>query len=191
MIAFDKDVHKPNAFYIAGSDFVAKYPSTVAKLLKAGERTVREWRDSPEGQKLLADARKAREATFLDAAERARRILREGAEKAALVLVDQLSSGDAATRSIAARTIESSSTTMTVGAVASWAPALAPGYCDTRTLSRSRLARHARRQAGQTRIDDAVARMSQTKPPRKNCPAGAQAQHLPRQASSRTAETST
>src|SRR5882757_984954 len=32
VIAFDKDVHKPNAFYIAGSDFVAKYPSIVAKL---------------------------------------------------------------------------------------------------------------------------------------------------------------
>ena len=32
VIAFDKNVHKPNAFYIAGSDFVAKYPSTVAKL---------------------------------------------------------------------------------------------------------------------------------------------------------------
>lgn len=32
VIAFDKDVHKPNAFYIAGSDFVDKYPSFVAKL---------------------------------------------------------------------------------------------------------------------------------------------------------------
>ncbi len=32
VIAFDKDVHKPNAFYIAGSDFVDKYPSLVAKL---------------------------------------------------------------------------------------------------------------------------------------------------------------
>jgi sulfonate transport system substrate-binding protein len=32
VIAFDKDVHKPNAFYIAGSDFVEKYPSLVAKL---------------------------------------------------------------------------------------------------------------------------------------------------------------
>jgi sulfonate transport system substrate-binding protein len=31
-IAFDKDVHKPNAFYIAGSDFVEKYPSLVARL---------------------------------------------------------------------------------------------------------------------------------------------------------------
>jgi sulfonate transport system substrate-binding protein len=32
VIAFDKDVHTTNAFYIAGSDFVEKYPSLVAKL---------------------------------------------------------------------------------------------------------------------------------------------------------------
>jgi sulfonate transport system substrate-binding protein len=32
VIAFDKDVHQSNAFYIAGSDFVEKYPSLVAKL---------------------------------------------------------------------------------------------------------------------------------------------------------------
>jgi sulfonate transport system substrate-binding protein len=32
VIAFDKDVHQPNAFYIAGSDFVEKYPSLVARL---------------------------------------------------------------------------------------------------------------------------------------------------------------
>ncbi len=32
VIVFDKDVHKPNAFYIVGSDFVEKYPSLVAKL---------------------------------------------------------------------------------------------------------------------------------------------------------------
>jgi sulfonate transport system substrate-binding protein len=32
VIAFDKDVHKPNAFYIAGSDFVEKYPALVAQL---------------------------------------------------------------------------------------------------------------------------------------------------------------
>lgn len=32
VIAFDKDVHKPNAFYIAWTDFVEKYPSLVAKL---------------------------------------------------------------------------------------------------------------------------------------------------------------
>jgi sulfonate transport system substrate-binding protein len=32
VIVFDKDVHKPNAFYIAGADFVDKYPALVAKL---------------------------------------------------------------------------------------------------------------------------------------------------------------
>jgi sulfonate transport system substrate-binding protein len=32
VIAFDKDVHKPNAFYIAGTDFVEKYPAVVARL---------------------------------------------------------------------------------------------------------------------------------------------------------------
>jgi len=32
VIAFDKDVHKSNAFYIAGSDFVEKYPALVARL---------------------------------------------------------------------------------------------------------------------------------------------------------------
>ncbi|MGY8636561.1 aliphatic sulfonate ABC transporter substrate-binding protein [Bradyrhizobium sp. 14AA] len=32
VLVFDKDVHQPNAFYIAGTDFVDKYPSLVAKL---------------------------------------------------------------------------------------------------------------------------------------------------------------
>src|SRR5215475_938573 len=32
VIVFDKDVHKPNAFYIVGSDFVEKYPALVARL---------------------------------------------------------------------------------------------------------------------------------------------------------------
>jgi sulfonate transport system substrate-binding protein len=32
VIAFDKDVHKPNAFYIARSDFVEKQPALVARL---------------------------------------------------------------------------------------------------------------------------------------------------------------
>jgi sulfonate transport system substrate-binding protein len=32
VIAFDKDVHKPNSFYIAGADFVEKYPALVARL---------------------------------------------------------------------------------------------------------------------------------------------------------------
>lgn len=32
VIAFDKDVHKPNAFYIGAADFVDKYPALVARL---------------------------------------------------------------------------------------------------------------------------------------------------------------
>ena len=32
VLVFDKDVHKPNSFYIANTDFVGKYPSLVAKL---------------------------------------------------------------------------------------------------------------------------------------------------------------
>ncbi|BAM92062.1 putative ABC transporter substrate-binding protein [Bradyrhizobium oligotrophicum S58] len=32
VIAWDKDVHKPNSFYIVGSDFVEKYPAVVARL---------------------------------------------------------------------------------------------------------------------------------------------------------------
>ena len=32
VIAFDRDVHKPNAFYIAAADFVDKYPALVSKL---------------------------------------------------------------------------------------------------------------------------------------------------------------
>jgi sulfonate transport system substrate-binding protein len=32
VIAFDKEIHKPNSFYIAGSDFVEAYPALVARL---------------------------------------------------------------------------------------------------------------------------------------------------------------
>ena len=32
VIAFDKDIHKPNSFYIAGTEFVERYPSVVARL---------------------------------------------------------------------------------------------------------------------------------------------------------------
>jgi len=32
VIAFDKEIHKPNSFYIAGSDFVETYPALVARL---------------------------------------------------------------------------------------------------------------------------------------------------------------
>jgi sulfonate transport system substrate-binding protein len=57
VIAFDKDVHKPNAFYIAGSDFVEKYPSLVARLNAAFASEGR-WADAhhEEVAKAQADA---------------------------------------------------------------------------------------------------------------------------------------
>lgn len=54
--------------------------------------TVRVWRDSPAGQLELDAARKARAAQFADAADQARRILREAAPKAAQRLVTRLGS---------------------------------------------------------------------------------------------------
>lgn len=77
----------------------------VAEELGVDEKTVRRWRDSPEGAKELAAARAARAATFANAAEDARRILREATAKAAQVLVEQLDAADQETRSLAARTI--------------------------------------------------------------------------------------
>jgi sulfonate transport system substrate-binding protein len=61
VIAFDKDVHKPNAFYIAGSDFVEKYPSLVARLnsLFASEG---QWADAHHEEVAKAQA----EATGVD-----------------------------------------------------------------------------------------------------------------------------
>jgi sulfonate transport system substrate-binding protein len=61
VIAFDKDVHKPNAFYIAGSDFVEKYPSLVARLnaVFASEGL---WADTHHGEVAKAQA----EATGVD-----------------------------------------------------------------------------------------------------------------------------
>jgi sulfonate transport system substrate-binding protein len=57
VIAFDKDVHKPNAFYIAGSDFVEKYPSLVARL-NAVFASAGRWADThhEEVAKAQADA---------------------------------------------------------------------------------------------------------------------------------------
>lgn len=61
VIAFDKDVHQPNAFYIAGSDFVEKYPSLVARLNTtfASEGV---WADSHQNEVAKAQA----EATGVD-----------------------------------------------------------------------------------------------------------------------------
>lgn len=61
VIAFDKDVHKPNAFYIAGSDFVAKYPSLVARL-NATFASEGVWADSHHEEVAKAQA----EATGVD-----------------------------------------------------------------------------------------------------------------------------
>lgn len=55
-------------------------------------RTVQRWRDSPDGQRELDAARKARAQFFADAADQGRRILREAGPLAAQTLVDHLSS---------------------------------------------------------------------------------------------------
>jgi sulfonate transport system substrate-binding protein len=61
VIVFDKDVHKPNAFYIAGSDFVDKHPSLVAKL-NAVFASEGRWADSHHDEVAKAQA----EATGVD-----------------------------------------------------------------------------------------------------------------------------
>lgn len=66
--------------------------SSVAAQAGVDRKTVRVWRDSIEGQQLLDAARKARAAQFADAADQARRILREAAPRAAQRLVTRLGS---------------------------------------------------------------------------------------------------
>jgi sulfonate transport system substrate-binding protein len=61
VIAFDKDVHKPNAFYIAGSDFVEKYPAVVARLNETFASEGR-WTDTHHEEVARAQA----EATGVD-----------------------------------------------------------------------------------------------------------------------------
>lgn len=61
VIVFDKDVHKPNAFYIAGSDFVDKHPALVAKL-NAVFASEGKWADSHHAEVAKAQA----EATGVD-----------------------------------------------------------------------------------------------------------------------------
>jgi transposase len=64
----------------------------VARRFGMRRQTLADWRDSPEGQRLLDEARKAREAQLADAREAALRILREAAPLAAQRLVDRLAS---------------------------------------------------------------------------------------------------
>jgi sulfonate transport system substrate-binding protein len=61
VIAFDKDVHKPNAFYIAGSDFVDRHPALVTKL-NAVFASEGRWADSHHDEVAKAQA----EATGVD-----------------------------------------------------------------------------------------------------------------------------
>jgi sulfonate transport system substrate-binding protein len=61
VIAFDKDVHKPNAFYIAASDFVEKYPSVIARL-NAAFASEGQWADAHHEEVAKAQA----EATGVD-----------------------------------------------------------------------------------------------------------------------------
>jgi hypothetical protein len=61
VIAFDKDVHKPNAFYIAGADFVEKFPSLVARL-NAAFASEGGWADAHHEEVAKAQA----EATGVD-----------------------------------------------------------------------------------------------------------------------------
>lgn len=79
--------------------------ASVARALGVRENTIRDWRDSPDGARELAAARKAREASFADAVEGARRIVRENLERAAQVLADQLGHPDPGVCSLAARTL--------------------------------------------------------------------------------------
>jgi sulfonate transport system substrate-binding protein len=60
-IARDKDVHKPNAFYIAGTDFVEKYPALVGRLNTVFSSEGR-WADSHHEEVAKAQA----EATGVD-----------------------------------------------------------------------------------------------------------------------------
>lgn len=62
----------------------------VARELGINRCTLRDWRDSPEGQRLLDAARKTREAQIAESRDAALRILRESAPLAAQRLVDAL-----------------------------------------------------------------------------------------------------
>lgn len=61
VLVFDKDVHKPNAFYIAGADFVEKYPALVGRLNGVFASEGR-WADSHQEEVAKAQA----EATGVD-----------------------------------------------------------------------------------------------------------------------------
>lgn len=64
--------------------------SAVAREVGVHRVAVRDWRDSEEGQSFLKAAREKRAAAFEEAAEEARRMLRENTVRAVQALVDDL-----------------------------------------------------------------------------------------------------
>lgn len=62
----------------------------VAATLKINRNTVRRWRDCPEGQRLLSEAKEQRAAAVASGLADAKEILRAGAVQAARTLVDKL-----------------------------------------------------------------------------------------------------
>lgn len=66
--------------------------SAVGRELGVDRAAVREWRDSPEGERFLADLRKAREKEFAEIIADGSRALRELALRSISVLKDKLES---------------------------------------------------------------------------------------------------
>lgn len=62
----------------------------VAGLLKIDRKTLRRWRDCPDGQLMLSRAKEARAAVFAEAVSDAREVLRNAATQAAHTLVEKL-----------------------------------------------------------------------------------------------------
>lgn len=79
--------------------------SFVAQTVRVKRDTVASWRDSIEGQKMLAEARAARAADIANAVARARQLLEDNAVLAAQTLVDNLKSSAPSVRTGAARTL--------------------------------------------------------------------------------------
>lgn len=77
--------------------------SAVARMLGVNRNTVREWRDSPEGQRSLEQARTARAEQYQNAAEQARQVIRENVARAAQTLADNLDAPNRRDRATAAR----------------------------------------------------------------------------------------
>ena len=77
----------------------------VADLLGVDRHTVSQWKNSPEGYRVMSDARKAREAVYRDVIADGVRKIREATDRAIDVLVEQLDHRDPEVRSLAARTL--------------------------------------------------------------------------------------